>query len=350
MQVTPAMIQRFLENKCTNEEAEGIQQYLLQHPGALDEWLPDEEWEAHISGLQLDKAHSNRLFAHIEAGSETQYGRLGAKPWLKVTAAAAVVAALLVALYPSNKPLVVQEPVAAVQPAPKSIHPEKIFRNDTRNKVSYTMDDGTIVTLYAHSQIVCSQPFDPIKRDIALQGKALFRVAKDKTRPFTVFTKGFSTTALGTTFRVTAYDSSHRSTVKLLEGEVVLRSLSTRAKPVYLKPGESCAFLQGSQTFRRIIPVTHATSKTTIPDPIDSSITASKAEIHFANTPLSAVLKKIAQAYKVQFDIENINLTGRKFTGSFTKQQSLDDVLGTIAGLNNITVTFDGAIYKLSEQ
>ena len=348
MQVTPAVIHRFLENKCTAEEAAGVQQYLLQHPEALDQWLPDEEWETFTATHPMDKADSNRLFTNIQAANQPKVRSILSRPWIRVAAAAAV-AAFVVVVYPWKKPAM-QETAATGKPAPVYVNPATTFRNDTRHKVSYTLDDGSVVTLYARSEIICNQPFDNNKRDITLRGKALFKVAKDKARPFTVYAKGFSTTALGTTFRISAYDSSKRSTVKLLEGKVALKPLLLPGKTVYLKPGQSCAFLQGSNTFRRIIPVTHAISKTIIPDPIDSTITESKTEIRFANTPLPAVLKKIAQAYKVIIDPENINLTGRRFTGNFSKQQSLEDVLSTIAGLNNITVSYDGTVYRLSEQ
>ncbi len=34
------------ENNCTPEEATRVYQYLQAHKDELDEWLPDQEWEA----------------------------------------------------------------------------------------------------------------------------------------------------------------------------------------------------------------------------------------------------------------------------------------------------------------
>lgn len=253
MQVTPAMIQLFLENKSTAEEAAGVRQYLLQHPEALDQWLPDEEWETFTATHLMDKADSNRLFTNIQAANQPEVRSILSRPWIRMAAAAAV-AAFVVVVYPWKKPAM-QETAATSKPAPVYVNPATTFRNDTRHKVSYTLDDGSVVTLYARSEIICNQPFDNNKRDITLRGKALFKVSKDKARPFTVYAKGFSTTALGTTFRISAYDSSKRSTVKLLEGKVALKPLLLPGKTVTSSQVNPALFCRAATRFAELFPL-----------------------------------------------------------------------------------------------
>jgi len=348
MEISKELIQRFFENNCTPEEATRVYAYLQTHKDELDKWLPDQDFEAFETSWQLSTARSNQWFDQIEKETTSRPRSITTRPWFRL-AAAAVIAASFVGAYeflqaPAKKPVLA---TAAPQlPANK----EKQFRNTTNKIISYTLEDGSVVALHANSTILCKQPFDPSHRDIRLQGEALFRVAKDKSRPFTVFTKGFSTTALGTTFRIAAYDSSHTSTVKLIEGKVVLKNLLHPAEPVFLKPGDECSFNLASNQFKRIEPKAPAPPKIIEPIKVDGSITESTTEISFSNTALSEVLNKISELYKISINADSINLEGRKFTGSFLKKQAADDVIGTIAGLNNIIVTHEGTVYRLNGQ
>ncbi len=65
--------------------------------------------------------------------------------------------------------------------------------------------------------------FDNEKRELFLEGEALFEVEKDKTRPFIVYTGGLSTTALGTSFKITTGAAAVR--VQLLTGKVVVKAI-----------------------------------------------------------------------------------------------------------------------------
>jgi transmembrane sensor len=348
MEISKELIQRFFENNCTPEEATRVYAYLQAHKDELDKWLPDQEFEAFEATRHLSTDRSNRWFGQIEKGTTSRYRSITARPLFRL-AAAALIAAAFVGVYEfMQAPVKKETPIAITPQVPAN--KEKEFRNNTNKVISYTLDDGSVVELQANSQIICLQPFDPSQRNISLQGEALFRVAKDAARPFTVFTKGFSTTALGTTFRIAAYDSSQTSTVKLIEGKVVLKNLQHPAEPIFLKPGDEFAFNLASNQFKRKDPKAIAAPKIIAPIQVDGSITESTTEISFSNTPLQDVLNKISEVYKISINAGSINLEGRKFTGSFFKKQTADDVLGTIAGLNNITVTYEGTVYRLSSQ
>lgn len=348
MEISKELIQRFFENNCTPEEATRAYQYLQSHKDELHEWLPDQEFEAFEANRQLSTARSNQWFDQIEKETSSRSRSITSRIWFRL-AAAAMIAAIFVGAYeflqaPDKKP------ATATTTPQLPANKEKQFSNSSNKVISYTLDDGSEVALHPNSTIVCNQPFDPSQRNISLQGEALFRVAKDKSRPFTVFTEGFSTTALGTTFRIAAYDSSQTSTVKLIEGKVVLKNLQQPGKPLFLKPGDECAFNLADNQFKRKEPKAPVSPKIIEPIQVDGSITESTTEISFSNTPLTEVLNKISEIYKIAINADSINLEGRKFTGSFLKKQAADDVLDTITGLNNITVTNDGTVYRLTSQ
>ncbi|NII24432.1 FecR family protein [Pseudoflavitalea sp. X16] len=348
MEVSEAAIKRFFENNCTKEEAILVHQYFLDHPEQLDKWLPEREWESFVHGMALSTAESNTWFEHIENNKDKKGARVILRQWVQV-AAAVLIAAGFVAIYQFVQPASKKAILKNSSPQIPASTP-KIFRNNSLKNVTYVLDDGSTVTLHAKSLLICQQPFDLSERNITLHGEGLFRVAKDKSRPFTVFTKGFSTTALGTTFRIKAYDSSSIATVKLIEGKVVLQNLQHPGKPVYLHPGDAYNFSHNSNSFRSITPKPPVPAKITAPIQVDGSITETAAAISFSNTPLTEVLKKISEVYKITINTDEAKPEGRKFTGSFLKKQVADEVLSTIAELNNYVVVQEGTVYRLTIQ
>lgn len=95
-----------------------------------------------------------------------------------------------------------------------------IFRNHRENKpilITCTtklgerkeiiLSDSTKVLLNAGSRFSYTTPFAKDKREVALTGEAYFNVSKDPDRPFIIKTGEISTTVLGTTFNVSAYEN-----------------------------------------------------------------------------------------------------------------------------------------------
>lgn len=104
-----------------------------------------------------------------------------------------------------------------------------------------SLPDGTRVTLNTDTAIALA--YTPGSRQVRLtRGQALFEVAKDATRPFTVEAAGRRVTALGTVFEVRL--DPGRMKVVLVEGRVVVDRSSTATglsdpAPTILKPGQA---------------------------------------------------------------------------------------------------------------
>jgi len=91
------------------------------------------------------------------------------------------------------------------------------YRTAIGEQRSLTLSDGSIVELNARSKI--RVVYGPAERDVELlSGQALFRVARDSTRPFIVTTDNARVRAVGTQFDV--YRKPIGTTVTVLEGRV----------------------------------------------------------------------------------------------------------------------------------
>jgi transmembrane sensor len=348
MQVMKALLVKFILNKCSREEAEQVYEYLINHPNALDELLNEEEWEAYGSNGLIDKQQSEAWYATIQ--KQKYNGRvIHWKYWLRMAAAAVLLMTGGLFIYQMVIPVKknTTQVVTVIRPAEKENEAEKkkfINRND--RPAMYTLADGSVITLYKNSTVECDQPFTGNKRDLVLHGEALFKVAKDKTKPFTVYTTSFSTTALGTVFNISAYDNKTRSGVKLISGKVVVKNLKKTTEPVYLDPGDECFFETGEKG-----PELHAVKADV---PVNKprihhgqTITENEEVIEFTNAPLQQVFIKIESLYQVSIHIEAKHLENRKFTGTHLKSESPDELLSTIAGLNNLQLSKVGTVYLL---
>lgn len=347
MEVTIELIRKFLENKCTREEADVVSAYLAAHPDAMDQLLPVAEWEQTPAATLVDGSVTEQWYANVRKEMPGVVKPLFSRSWMRVAAAVVLLAGAF-SLYRLLIPATQQQNAAAPAQVIAATQIEKHVSNHTGKTITHMLEDQSRIDLSPGSEIVFMQPLDSNKRDIRLEGEAVFHVAKDKHRPFTVYTPNFSTTALGTVFRVRSLSHQNLSSVKLISGKVVVQDLGKRSAPVFLHPGEECRFSNKSNRLW----ISKDQDEEVVRTPKISVKPALRAdesmEISFSNSPLDEVLLKLGDLYQVTIDASQISLTGRTFTGSFARDQPIADVLSTIAALNNFKVLHQGSVYTLS--
>jgi ferric-dicitrate binding protein FerR (iron transport regulator) len=114
-----------------------------------------------------------------------------------------------------------------------------------------------------------------------------------------------------------------------------------------MNPGDECFFEAAKQQLEL-----HAVkTETPLNKPTviyhDQAITETEALLEFTNAPLQLVFNKIQSLYHISIHIEAKHLENRKFTGTHYKSESPDELLNTIAGLNNLQITKEGSVYLL---
>ena len=208
------------------------------------------------------------------------------------------------------------------------------------------VNDGTEVTLWNQSSLTFYDPFLAHKREITLKGKAAFKVAKDITRPFTVYIGDIATTALGTQFIVSNFEKDQTIVVHLIEGRVVVNS-SENAKtkfknPVELSPGEE--LLYNKQTSAVIVrkfrekTSTKRTRENSIVD--DPSVPNRKGSwFMFNNQPLPQIFDQLEIMFNVEITYDRKEMQKLYFIGQFEKKDSLEYILRSIAKSHNLTLS-----------
>jgi transmembrane sensor len=224
-------------------------------------------------------------------------------------------------------------------------------RNTTMKPEHLVLQDGTAVVLYDKSEISYHQPFMANKRDIVLTGAADFTVAKDKTRPFTVFSGDVSTTALGTHFKVTALRNESNIFVTLYEGKVLVRSRNpvntSPDQDFYLHPGEELVYNRISFTASvknfwneggNLARVNKRKGNAGYDNP--SLPHAGKGTWYmFNNQPLNLVFDQLESMFNVDIVYSKKEVSKIYFIGTFGVSDSIEVILTQITKMNNLRVT-----------
>ena len=100
---------------------------------------------------------------------------------------------------------------------------------------SLILPDGSRVWLNSETTLRFPVQFTGGKRVVYLSGEAYFRVKKDTSAAFHVYTKQQEITVLGTTFNVSAYENDWFTETTLIEGKVAVEGGAER---VVMKPSE----------------------------------------------------------------------------------------------------------------
>jgi len=321
-------IVRLLRNDCSQQEAK---EFLQIPPDLLDAYLDEREWEEMEPGF-VSPELSDLWLKQI---NRLKVPRVRTLFWKYISRAAVIV--LLVAgvalyytsSYNAGNPTARKDTVKRVP-----VFQERLISNRGRAKAKYKLPDLSTIELTPGSTLRYSYPLQADRRSLTLEGEAVFHVAKDAHRPFTVYTDGFATTALGTVFKITSFKGDKDARVRVISGKIVVQSSMDSAKVLYLKAGQQCRYQIKSQRLEMLRPRGKQPAK-----PSHQSFASAMhlpGAIEFKNTPLPEVLRQVGDIYKVNIKLSSETLGKRKFTGSFKKEEPMEKFLGTILLLNDL--------------
>jgi transmembrane sensor len=184
--------------------------------------------------------------------------------------------------------------------------------------------DGSTVELNARSKVRVH--LTDRRRDVALlEGQALFRVAKDKQRPFVVRAGDAQVRAVGTEFDV--YKKRVETVVTVVEGRVETyeTGADTDAAAIVLSAGEQLTVLP------------HTVTQPTRADTAQATAWVQKRLI-FEETPLSEVAEEFNRYNRRPLSIDDAELQALKISGvySSTDPTSLINFLRSQKSINVI--------------
>jgi ferric-dicitrate binding protein FerR (iron transport regulator) len=176
------------------------------------------------------------------------------------------------------------------------------------------LPDSTEVWLNSASTLRFPSVFRGSERRISLQGEAVFKVYKNKQKPFIVGTSAMDIEAVGTEFNVSAYAGDLKLSTTLAEGKVKVTDKADASKIIFLNPGSQVNYNTSNKTYK--------TENVRVED----VIAWRDGVLIFNETPFYEVAAKLGRWFNADIHINDQSVANYRFTGRFTSE-SLDQVL-----------------------
>lgn len=193
------------------------------------------------------------------------------------------------------------------------------IKTPTGGKYTINLPDGSTVTLNAASSLKFPSSFAGLSegedRIVELNGEGYFQVSKNPRHPFVVKTASQQVRVLGTHFNINAYEDEAAVKTTLLEGRVLIRSLSKSNQEVALKPGQQST-LQNHKLSVQTVNTSLAT------DWING-------DFIFEEEPIPDVMRRIARWYDIDIQYEG-QIPLETFTGKISRSNNISQLLAAM--------------------
>lgn len=182
----------------------------------------------------------------------------------------------------------------------------KVVETGADAGAAYTLPDGSVVLLNAHSHLSYPLVFDDGERLVRLEGEAFFQVNADDQYPFIIKTRRGMVRVTGTEFNLRAYEEEVFEEVYVKSGTVSFQSRNDRYA-VKLKPGEKARL-------EKQAPGIHKET-----DPLATPLYWINGRLNFKDTPFKDILKVLGEYFHVKFRTDKIpTLVNCHYTVNFT--------------------------------
>ena len=216
------------------------------------------------------------------------------------------------------------------------IHPvqqqQAMSTNGQRKQLQ--LADGTKVWLGPNSKLNYPSRFTADQRLVSLDGEAFFEVVHDAKHPFIIRTGKVSTTVLGTSFNINAYQQKHTINVTLVSGKV---AVALNTKNLIMLPNQQ-------------IIVDKTTSQLTKIDfPSAASFLHRRLGLYeYQGTALTEVIKDLETQYGIEVQMDQ-DLMDTNFYGNLNLNEPITQTLNKLCTVMEIKWKRNGGQYVINK-
>lgn len=201
------------------------------------------------------------------------------------------------------------------------------------------LSDGTILNLAPGTRITYPDRFIGAERRIFVDGEVFAAVAKDPEHPFIISSEGSQVKVLGTTFNFKSFSESSDIELSLLEGSVQMHfNTAGSSRQVMVKPGQCVRYDRKTSELR----TSHFDVDTYHPLFVDTS------SFYYNNVRLQDIAADLSRRFDRKIVITDEKLAQSNFFAIFTNNESIDQILGTIAMNHSMKVSNNDGVYYIS--
>ena len=331
-----ALIMNYLDGQCSSDEvlellswvaeSEDNRLYFNLLKDEHDVWGLTDFAMPELDEVEVETA-LGAVNAKIDALEDRTEPNVVQMPWLRrnYKYVSGVAAALVVALFIG---FLVKNPFDSTV----------TYAYNGQNASKYELPDGTSVVFNSEGAISFPKNFTDKERSVDFEGSACFDVTKDETRPFVLHCGSVDVEVLGTSFLLNADKDAERYTVDLYTGKVMMTAFDKKGNTlsqVEVNPGERGVWSAADSELKML---TYFEVK-------EDELQTNHVLV-FDNEKLSKIVEALEYIYKVEINLSE-DCASKKLTARFSDDESIDDVLETIALVSEVTVTKEGEIYQI---
>ena len=241
-------------------------------------------------------------------------------------------------------------------PVDPIVYVNQIVIHNTRGVHRVELPDGSVVWLHGATTLTYPEQFQDSIRTVDLQGEAYFVVQADEANLFVVQTSTARIRATGTEFNITAYPNDLVTITTLIKGVVDVQP-NNHSTSVQLRPGQqavtrindsrvSVSNVSAAKTYEEVekeneLPVIIHEINTELYSDWKNGV------YRFSNEVFKNIALRLERMYGVDIQIENEALKNAAFSGMFTADYSLTEVLEIINISNPISYTIANRVVTI---
>lgn len=213
------------------------------------------------------------------------------------------------------------------------------------SKTQIILPDGSQVWINSGSKLKYDSDFNDTSRIVYLVGEAYFDVIKNPKKPFVVKTGTIDVKAYGTAFNVKSYPDDNFIETILVRGSVTLVHEGTNYQLAHLKPDQKTIYykkggkiefenkikkIEKTPELENIIAINPKVQLVLVETKPENYTSWKDQKLIFNSETFDQIVLKLERWYGVNIEILDEKLKTERFTGKFTHNEPLIQVLEVI--------------------
>jgi transmembrane sensor len=213
------------------------------------------------------------------------------------------------------------------------------------SKTQITLPDGSKVWINSGSKLNYYSDYNDTCRIVHLEGEAYFDVVKNPLKPFIVKTGSLDIKAYGTSFNVKSYPDDNYIEAILVSGVVTVAHEGTNREIAQLKPNQKTIYFKKEAKIEfedkikkqekkldveNIITVNPKDQMLLVETKSENSTAWKDQKLFFSSETFDEIVIKLERWYGVKIHLMDEKIKNERFTGKFTHNEPLIQVLEVI--------------------
>ena len=307
------LLHKYLADEATNEEHQFLLSYynLFQSEPDVLALLSQKKKE------ELKSQMHTSIWQDISSAEQPDENVKPIKRWsVRMIAAAILLAICTIGIFfMRNEP-------AKNQTAAAQVNQQKINR-------LVRLPDGSTVIISSGSKLNYPSSFDGLaRREVYLEGQAFFDIKHNASKPFIVHAGQFETTVLGTAFNIKAFPGDIDITVTVTRGKVKVSDQNRTLGIILPHQQIACNKQKANSTLKTV--------------DTDTYLDWKAQDLLFDDVTVAEAAELLEERFNVNITFSDQLIKSNRFTTTFLKGESLEQVLTSIC-------EFNGAVYQYDE-